>query len=51
MGEVKDFLNKPTHETTIGDTLLITAATIVMSELIRMSLQGWLIMAKKLRKG
>lgn len=39
MDEVKQFLDKPMHSTTVRDNLIIHAATVAMSVLIPATLQ------------
>jgi hypothetical protein len=44
---VKSFLNKPMHETTIADTLIIHAASVLISEMTHLAVYGWVIIMKK----
>lgn len=38
--ELRNFLNKPAHETTVGDTLLIQTATVLIHILVPKMVQG-----------
>lgn len=43
------YLSKPMHETTIADTLLIHATTVILTITIGISVQGWIALAQDVR--
>lgn len=47
---VRDFLKKPMHETTVGDTLVLHASTVVLTIVITTAVQGWIyILSRKVK--
>lgn len=45
--QIKAFLNKPVHESTVGDALVMHTATVLISVLVPMAVQGWVILIQR----
>lgn len=47
---VKDFLNKPMHAETVGDYLIVHTGSVVISTLVPLAIQGWILLIQRAKR-